>query len=127
MASKAKKKSAKKTATTKKHRIPRQDVLPGVGDEKIVAIENAALDYAEIRDERQQLTVKEVECKKRLLDLMHAKKLTSYKRNGISVKVEVEEETVRVRVKEEEDLPANTPAETTPAGTTEPEPPADAA
>jgi len=93
-------------------RIPRQDILPGVGDERIAAIENAALDYAEIRDQRQELTKKEVECKKRLLDLMHAKKLTVYKRNGISVKVEVEEETVKVRVKESED---DLPTEITPA------------
>ena len=88
---------------TKQRRIPRQEVLPGVGDVKIAAIENAALDYAEIRDQRQELTTQEVDLKKKLLDLMHAKDLQEYKRNGISVKVQMEEETVKVRVRAEEE------------------------
>jgi hypothetical protein len=42
---------------------------------------------------------------------MHAKHLTEYKRNGISVKLVLEEETVKVRVRSEDDLPAdNEPA-----------------
>jgi hypothetical protein len=107
MASKAKKKAVKKSPP-KKHRIPRQQIIPGVGDEKIAAIENAAFDYAEIRDERQALTVKEVDLKKKLLDLMHKKELTEYKRNGISVKVILEQENIKVRVREsEDDLPAD--------------------
>lgn len=96
----------KSKASAKKTRIPRQTPLPGIGDEKIAAIENAALDYAEIRDERQLLTKREVETKGKLIDLMHAKKLTEYKRNGISVKLVVEEETVKVRVKSKDDLDA---------------------
>jgi hypothetical protein len=69
---------------------------------------STALDYAEIRDQRQELTTQEVDLKKKLLDLMHAKKLTEYKRNGISVKVVLEQENVKVRVKEsEDDLPAD--------------------
>src|SRR6266478_6507847 len=87
----------------KKRRIPRQEVLPGVGDVKIAAIENAALDYAEIRDQRQELTTQEVDLKKKLLDLMHAKDLKEYKRNGISVKVILEQENVKVRVRAEDD------------------------
>lgn len=108
---KPQKKAAKKSPP-KKNRIPRQDVLPGVGDEKIAAIENAALDYAEIRDQRQELTTQEVNLKKKLLDLMHKKELTEYKRNGISVKVVLEQENVKVRVREsEDDLPTDiTPA-----------------
>jgi hypothetical protein len=104
-----KKKSAKKP--TAKRRIPRQDVLPGVGDVKIAAIENAALDYAEIRDERQELTKREVELKDKLLKLMHAKELTEYKRNGISVKVVLESENVKVRVRDEDELDPPVPAE----------------
>jgi hypothetical protein len=107
MASKAKKKAAKKSPP-KKHRIPRQEVLAGIGDAKIAAIENAALDYAELRDQRQELTRQEVDLKKKLIDLMHKKELKEYKRNGISVKLVVEEEGVKVRVKEsEDDLPAD--------------------
>jgi hypothetical protein len=98
------KKAAAKQKAVQKNRIPRQSQLPGIEDQKIVAIENAALDYAEVRDARQGLTRQEVDLKKRLLDLMHAKELTTYKRNGISVAVVLEEETVKVRVKLEEDL-----------------------
>jgi hypothetical protein len=55
MKKKAKKSSAKKAnGKPEKKRIPRQAIIPGVGDEKIAAIENAALDYAEIRDQRQE-------------------------------------------------------------------------
>ena len=104
MATKKKAKKASKPA--KKRRIPRQEVLPGVGDVKIAAIENAALDYAEIRDQRQELTKKEVDLKQRLLELMHAKDITEYKRNGISVKVVLEQENVKVRVKDEDELDA---------------------
>lgn len=106
MAKKKEKKRShqKKAAPPKKRRIPRQEVLPGVGDVKIAAIENAALDYAEIRDQRQELTTQEVDLKKKLLDLMHAKDITEYKRNGISVKVVLESENVKVRVRSEEDL-----------------------
>ena len=100
---KAAKKKSSKPPTTKRRRIPRQEVLPGVGDVKIAAIENAALDYAEIRDQRQELTTQEVDLKKKLLDLMHAKDITVYKRNRISVTVQMEEETVKVRVRAEED------------------------
>jgi hypothetical protein len=103
------KRLAKKEREAKKSKkIPRQQVLAGIGDTKIAAIENAALDYAEIRDQRQELTTQEVDLKKKLLDLMHAKKLTEYKRNGISVKVVLEQENVKVRVKEsEDDLPVD--------------------
>ena len=104
---KAKKQSKK---SDRKPRIPRQQPLPGVGDEKIAAIENAALDYAEIRDERQALTKREVETKQKLIELMHKKELKEYKRNGISVKLVVEEESVKVRVKSEEDLDVPEPS-----------------
>jgi hypothetical protein len=106
------KKAAKRSAPPKKHRIPRQEVLPGVGDAKIQAIENAAYDYAELRDQRQELTRQEVDLKKKLIDLMHKKELTEYKRNGITVKLVVEEESVKVRVKDSED---DLPTEITPA------------
>src|SRR6266568_7326025 len=111
---KAKKSVAKKSTTTKR-RIPRQDALPGMGDAKIAAIETAALDYAEIRDKRQELTGQESSLKKELLTLMHKLGKTEYKRNGISVKVVTEEETVKVRVKEEsEDTEVTVKAEKTP-------------
>lgn len=100
-----KKKKAKKSAPKKKavvkSRIPRQDALPGMENAKIAAIEKAALDYAEIRDQRQALTADESSLKKELLTLMHKEGKTNYKRNGISIKVITEKETVKVRVKDE--------------------------
>jgi hypothetical protein len=106
--------AAKKRSNGKVKKLPRQESLPGIGDTKIAAIENAALDYAEIRDQRQELTTQEVDLKKKLLDLMHAKKLTEYKRNGISVKLVAETETVKVRVRAEEEGD-DTPADPGPA------------
>jgi hypothetical protein len=115
MSTKKKAKKSKPAAKKEvKRKIPRQTSIPGIGDEKIAAIENAALDYAEIRDQRQELTKQEVDLKKKLLDLMHAKKLTEYKRNGISVKVVLEQENVKVRVKSEDELD-DTPADNEPA------------
>ena len=106
---KEKKRSHHKKVDPPTKRIPRQKSLPGMGDAKIAAIENAALDYAEIRDKRQALSADESSLKKELLNLMHKQGKTEYKRNGISVKVVIEEETVKVRVKEEGEL------DTTPA------------
>jgi hypothetical protein len=83
--------------------IPRQRQLPGVQNTKIAAIENAALDYAEIRDKRQELSKQESDLKQSLLKLMHKLHKTEYRRNGIVVTVEVEEETVKVRVKSEKE------------------------
>lgn len=106
MTKKKAKKSAKKSTPKIKRHIPRQKSLPGMGDAKIAAIENAALDYVEIRDKRQALSADESSLKKELLTLMHKEGKTEYKRNGISIKVVVEEETVKVRVKEEGELEA---------------------
>ena len=94
----------KKAEQPKKRRIPRQEVLPGVGDVKIAAIENTALDYAELRDERVALSAREVDLKTKLIDLMHAKDINEYRRNGISVRLTVEKEGIKVRVKSEEEL-----------------------
>jgi hypothetical protein len=114
LAARANELAAKKKSNGKVKKLPRQESLPGIGDTKIAAIENAALDYAEIRDQRQELTTQEVDLKKKLLDLMHAKKLTEYKRNGISVKLVAETETVKVRVRAEEEGD-DTPADPGPA------------
>jgi len=75
-------------------------------DTAIKAIENAALDYVEVRDQRQKLTAQESSLKQELLTLMHREKKTEYRRNGFSVKVIVEKEKVQVRVKEEGEFPA---------------------
>jgi hypothetical protein len=84
-------------------KIPRQQPLPGMENAKIARIENLALDYAELRDQRQVLSVQEVDLKTKLIDEMHKQKKTEYKRNGIDIKLTVEKEGIKVRVKAAED------------------------
>lgn len=110
--SSSKAKPAKK-ANVKK--LPRQASIPGMEDKAISAIENAALDYAEIRDERQDLSKQEGELKQKLMDLMHKANKTEYKRNGIRVWIEVKEETVKVRVKQDGGEDKDDEEEETPA------------
>lgn len=97
-----KKKEQPKSKPKTTRKIPRQSALPGMEDAKIAAIENLALDYAELRDERVALSAREVDLKQKLIDKMHALGKTEYKRNGVQVKLTVEKEGVKVRVKEEE-------------------------
>jgi len=85
----AKKKSAKKG---------RQKRLPGMADAKLEALHNAALDYAEVRDKRQELTKEEVALKGTLLTLMHKHKKDHYEYNGVTIDLVTEQETVKVRV-----------------------------
>ena len=85
----AKKKSAKKG---------RQKRLPGMADAKLEALHNAALDYAEVRDKRQELTKEEVNLKGTLLTLMHKHKKDHYEYNGVTIDLVTEQETVKVRV-----------------------------
>ena len=82
---------------------PRQSRLPGTEDAEIEELESAAEDYADIRDQRQELTVEEVRLKKELLDLMHSNKKVEYNHDGVSIKIVVESEKVRVRIKKDKD------------------------
>lgn len=82
---------------------PRQARLPEMEDPAIEGLESAAEAYAEIRDERQALTLKEVALKTRLLDIMHDNKKTEYNHGGVSIKVLVEKEKVRVKIHKDKD------------------------
>ena len=116
MAKKDKKKKEKKP----KHKIARQRRLPGVDDPKIESIHNAAMDYAEIRDERQGLTKREVDLKDKLHNLMKEHGLKTYKYGGVFVELVVEEETVKVRIRKEPEESASEESTTaTEASTTE--------
>lgn len=86
----AKKKAAKKG---------RQKRLPGMADAKLEALHDAALSYAEVRDQRQALTKQEVDLKGSLLTLMHKHKKDHYEYKGVTVDLVAEKETVKVRVK----------------------------
>lgn len=118
------KKAKAKAKAPSKPRIPRQKALPGMENTKIAAIENAALDYAEIRDQRQELTKQEVDLKTKLLNLMHAQGKTEYKRAGITVSITPEGEKVRVRVRaaeDEDEAPAEVSVRTDETQSDEPE------
>lgn len=76
---------------------PRQQDL--IEDRAIKPLEDAAEDYAEVRDERMELTKKETSSKRELLALMKKHGKEKYHRGPITVKVIVQKETVQVRIR----------------------------
>jgi tryptophanyl-tRNA synthetase len=80
-------------------KIARQKTLPTMKDRKIEALEDAALAYAEVRDERMELSKSEVDKKSDLMALMHQHKKKSYHRGNIHIDLIVEKEKIRVKVK----------------------------
>lgn len=81
----------------------KQADLPGMENREIKELNDAAEEYASIRDERQQLTVQEVGLKAKVLGLMHKRKMNDYVFNGIEIHVIMEEETVKVKVPKKKD------------------------
>jgi hypothetical protein len=73
-----------------------------VDDAIIEEIENAAHDYADVRDKRMALTTQEVEAKGVIIGAMKKHGKTHYKRNGIEISLTVEKEKVTVKVVEAE-------------------------
>ena len=100
MKKKAKKKQNKAAAPAKKG--PRQASLPGLEDRAIRALNDAALDYDEVKKERMGLTEREVEAKERVRELMHGAKRKHYRYKNIQVDLEPEGEKVKVRVKSQD-------------------------
>jgi len=88
----AKRKKAAKTQ-------PRTGSLPGLEDHAIRALDNAAAEYADIRDQRMALTTQEVDLKARAMKLMKKYGKTTYRHNGIEITIEPGEESIKVRVK----------------------------
>jgi hypothetical protein len=78
---------------------PRQVRLPGMEDAKINEIHEAALDYADVRDQRMELTEQESELKANLLKMMHKHHKDQYVYQNVSVSIVHEDETVKVKVK----------------------------
>lgn len=89
-----------KAAAPRRARTP---ALPGMEDSAIQPLEDAALAYADIRDQRMALNVEEVGLKATLLRLMKKFGKQTYQRDGVSIEIVAEEETVKVRVKKPED------------------------
>ena len=83
-------------------RKPRQPRLPQMEDAEIEEIEGSAENYADIRDQRMELTKEETRLKTELLGLMKKYGKTSYVHDGYDVKVIVESEKLKVRIKKEE-------------------------
>lgn len=78
---------------------PKSQALPGMSDRAIKPLEDAAQDYARIRDERIELNASEANLKSAVLALMKKHGKTVYQHDGITITVIAEEETVKVRVK----------------------------
>jgi hypothetical protein len=79
-------------------KTPRQEALPTMENRKIKALQDAAMDYADIRDQRVALTAQEVELKQKLIDLMHKHDRETYTYNGVTITLVHEEESVKVKV-----------------------------
>lgn len=77
---------------------PKQDALPGLENRKIKALQDAAMDYADIRDQRVALTAQEVELKQKLIDLMHKHERETYTYQGVTITLIHEEESVKVKI-----------------------------
>jgi hypothetical protein len=107
----AKKTPAKKATVRTRGGKPRTAALPGMEDHAIKPLEDVAEAYAEIRDERMQLTQREHDLKGNALKLMHKFGKTIYRHNGVEITVVPGEEDVKVRVKkggdeDDEEAPA---------------------
>jgi hypothetical protein len=81
---------------------PRQARLPQMEDPQIEELEGSAENYADIRDQRMELTKEETAAKDELLGLMKKHGKTSYVHDGYDIKVIVESEKLKVRIKKEE-------------------------
>ena len=77
--------------------------LPGMEDAEIEDLEDAAREYANVRDDRMNLTREESSMKEKLLALMKKHKKEKYLHDGVEIKLVHEEETVKVRIIKEKD------------------------
>ena len=93
---------AKKKAKAKKG--PRQKDLPGMEDRALKALDNAALRYAEVRDQRMELNKQEVEAKGLVLEMMHKHNKKTYRHGNIAIDIVPEGEKVKVRIKSAADM-----------------------
>ena len=76
----------------------KQSDLPGMEDRGIKELIDLATGYAEVRDQRQELTKREAELKSDLHAAMKRHKKREYDYEGIHVFIVTEEETVKVKI-----------------------------
>jgi len=115
MSSKKKGKTKPKPKTNGAHKKgPRQKPLPGMEDRQIEKLQDAALEYAEMRDARIAASAAEVQSKQALLDLMHSYKKTRYVHGNVFVEIVPEGEKLKVKILEEgEEAPEPKPSRQT--------------
>ena len=95
-------KPTKVTPPAEEKKKPRQARLPEMEDPAIEELENSAEEYADIRDQRMELTKEETRLKTELLGLMKKHNRVSYVHDGYDIKVIVESEKLKVRIKKED-------------------------
>lgn len=90
----------------KKEKKPKPRQIDLIEGRELKDIEDAALSYAENRDERMNALKEEVDLKKKLIDLMHKHKLNTYRHNGINIDLVAEKEKVKVKIKKDDPIEA---------------------
>ena len=80
----------------------KQKRLPGMEDPAIEELEDAAKEYAGLRDHRMRLTEQESAMKESLLGLMKKHSKETYRHDGVEIRIVHEEETVKVKLIEED-------------------------
>jgi hypothetical protein len=83
---------------------PKQERIPGT-ENKLQDLHDAAIEYAQIRDERMACGVQEKDKKSELLNLLKKHKLEHYEYEDVEITLVHEAEKVKVRVhgKEEDE------------------------
>lgn len=108
-ARKAAKTAAREKVTNIRKPGPKAQDLPGMEDRAIKPLEEIAVAYAEIRDQRIALNKEEKSLKDSARRLMHKYGKTVYKHDGVEIRLVPGEEDVKVKVKDagdDDDAPA---------------------
>lgn len=79
---------------------PKQGTLSGMEDRALIALETKAEEYAEVRDERMELTEKESELNAELLALMKKHKKAEYHHGEVHCWLKATDERVKVKIGE---------------------------
>jgi hypothetical protein len=82
---------------------PKQQPLKGMEERVIQDLQDKAIEYADVRDERMKLSRQEGELQGELLALMHKHKKKTYAYQGVEITVVVEKEKAKVKVKSVDD------------------------
>jgi len=94
-----KKAKSKPNGAVRERKRPRKQPLPGMEDLRIRELDDAAADYADIRDRRMELSKEEHDLKERLKRAMHKHGKKVYKHDGISIELVATEEDVKVKIR----------------------------